>query len=591
MPEREKHHGRYMAGLDGLRALAVLAVIAYHLHISWAPGGLLGVGVFFVLSGYLITDILAAQWERLGTIRLQDFWLRRIRRLLPAMLMMLAGVAFWEMSVVEVRPPSLPGDVLASVLYINNWWLVFHHVSYFESFGPPSPLGHLWSLAVEEQFYLLWPFAVLLLFRFTRKTSWRVGIILLGAAASALAMALLYEPGTDPSRVYYGTDTRAFALLIGAALALLWPSAKLRADISSKARRALDATGGAGLIAVLLMVWLTNQYQDFLYRGGFAVLSVATALTVAMLAHPASRLAKVLGWTPLKWLGVRSYGLYLWHYPVIVLSTPTVDAESFDLTRAFWQLAATLIISGLSYQFIEKPIRYRAAGCNRTVVASCAAVALGVTCLVFAMPATHTAAYSVVPTQPQTETQTHIETEPQTQTEEIPQVPFGPPIPTPAANTCRGITALGDSVMLDAEPYLQDMLPGIVVDAKIGRQTAQMPEVVEKLKAQGKLGSCIILSTGTNGPFTKEQLKSLLQSFGQADQIILVNTRVPRPWQNTVNEMLREAAASTPHTTLVDWYKSSAGKESFFYPDGVHLNPEGSKYYASLLVNEIKFDD
>ncbi|MHB1629149.1 MAG: acyltransferase family protein, partial [Bacilli bacterium] len=325
MPEPIKGSGRYMAGLDGLRALAVFAVIAYHLNLAWAPGGLLGVDVFFVLSGYLITDLLVAQWERSGRLELKDFWRRRARRLLPALLVMLVVVVAWITIFERAQLPPLRGDVVAAMLFVSNWWYTFHHVSYFARFGPPSPLGHLWSLAVEEQFYLLWPLALALGLRGVPRRRRLVWLTLASALASALAMALIYQPGVDPSRVYYGTDTRAFALLIGAALALVWPSRKLSATVSSRARLALDLTGGVGLLVVFFMIWRTNQYEVFLYRGGMVLLSVAAAAVVATLAHPASRLSRALGWKPLKWLGVRSYGIYLWHYPVIVLTSPAVN--------------------------------------------------------------------------------------------------------------------------------------------------------------------------------------------------------------------------------------------------------------------------
>lgn len=325
MPEPIRQSGRYMAGLDGLRALAVIAVIAYHLNERWAPGGLLGVGVFFVLSGYLITDILITQWKTLGKVELRTFWIRRARRLLPALLLMLIAAGAWILLFDRPRMASLQEEVLAGLTYVSNWWLIFRQVSYFESFGPPSPLGHLWSLSVEEQFYLLWPILLLLGLKFTPRRAQLAGLTLAGAAVSAAAMAWLYEPGTDPSRVYYGTDTRAFGLLIGAALAMVWPSRKLSSDIAPAARRTMDALGAAGLGTIGFMIWRTDEYDAFLYNGGLVMLSLSAAVVVAVLAHPASRLAGLLSVKPLKWIGVRSYGIYLWHYPVIVLTSPAVD--------------------------------------------------------------------------------------------------------------------------------------------------------------------------------------------------------------------------------------------------------------------------
>ncbi|MDD4170535.1 MAG: acyltransferase, partial [Desulfotomaculaceae bacterium] len=307
---------RYMPGLDGLRALAVFAVIAYHLNLPWAPGGLLGVCIFFVLSGYLITDILLAQWNLSASMNLKDFWLGRARRLLPALLTMLSLVMLWIYLYDPNRLSSLWNEALAAVFYSSNWWLIFHKVSYFDSFGPPSPLVHLWSLAVEEQFYLLWPLLLGLGLRYIPRRGRLIGLITALVIASATAMAVIYQPGLDPNRVYYGTDTRAFALLIGAVLALLWPSQKLSADLSPRKRMTLDAAGGAALLAVLAMIWLSNQYQSFLYYGGLLLFSIISAVLVAVLAHPASRLGRLFGISPLRGLGMWSSGIYLWHHPV-----------------------------------------------------------------------------------------------------------------------------------------------------------------------------------------------------------------------------------------------------------------------------------
>ncbi|MCF8566571.1 acetyltransferase [Alicyclobacillus tolerans] len=699
--------GRYMAGLDGLRALAVLAVIAYHLNLSWAPGGLLGVGVFFVLSGYLITDLLIAQWRRNARIDLKDFWLRRARRLLPALFVMLVAVTAYIALSDRSQLASLKEDVLAAVFYVSNWWYIFHHVSYFARFGPPSPLRHLWSLAVEEQFYVLWPLMLALMLRFLPKKWQWVGITLALASASAVAMGVMYQPGTDPSRVYYGTDTRAFALLIGAALAVVWPSQSLNPVLSRKARVSLDLIGGVGLLLVMLMIWKTNQYEVFLYRGGLVVLSVASAILVAALAHPASRMNRLLGFKPLRWLGVRSYGIYLWHYPVIVLTNPPVNTTGIDVPRAILQVAASIVLAAVSWHFVENPIRHgglqrlwkpvRQHKSLRRVHRQRLLLGLGtafgsvaLTAVVYGVGQSTPAAVSSRAVSPGTvsgmmsartiadvtqesfmaESSTgkgstgqnstgmlraHGVTPPPAASAAVPVagpidpgtdqsqtdlqsgvVLIGPPQPTggqpsstsqlertaqanqgqtisPKANPIRaaaqssaaatrptpaasiqaqrsgiGVTAIGDSVMVDAAPYLKQLLPGIVVDGQVGRQLIQTPSVISQLKAQGELGSRVIIELGTNGPFTKEQLVSLLQSLGPVKQIVLVNTRVPRPWQDVVNATISQVAATFPHATLVNWYAASAGKNSIFYPDGVHLNPQGAQFYASLLANAVE---
>jgi peptidoglycan/LPS O-acetylase OafA/YrhL len=386
MPRPVRSDQKYLPGLDGLRALAVTAVIAYHLGYGWAQGGLLGVGVFFTLSGYLITDILVGQFAASGRVKLGDFWLRRGRRLLPALFVMLAVVTVWVNAFNRAFVPGYRGDVIASGLYVNNWWYIFQHDSYYSRFAPPAPLDHLWSLAVEEQFYLVWPWAVLAMVLLagwlmkrrrvrllgpgahveadrneflSGRARWAMaGVALVLAVASAIEMAMLYHPGYDPTRVYEGTDTRAFGLLIGAAVAMVYPTRRGGRTLSAGPRRLLDAAGLAGLVVVVLLVWRTNQYSPFMFRGGLELLSVATALVVAAVATPGGLLGRALGWTPMRWIGVRSYGIYLWHYPIIVLTAAAGTVGTpVSAVRAVVLVAVTVAIAAASWRFIEEPIR------------------------------------------------------------------------------------------------------------------------------------------------------------------------------------------------------------------------------------------
>src|SRR5579862_82098 len=322
MPRPVEGTSPYNAGLDGIRAIAVLGVIAYHLDAGWASGGLLGVGVFFVLSGYLITDLLIVQLRRHGTGSLGQFWVRRARRLLPALFLMLAVTVVWATLFDRSQLPGLRSDLAPAAFYFSNWWYIFHHVSYFAQWGPPSPLGHLWSLAIEEQFYLVWPLAVVAGLRWVRdRRVLGFGFLAL-AAASAVEMALLYVPYSDPTRVYDGTDTRAFELLIGAALAIAWPRARHFGPITKRARQLLEGTGVAALAGIIVMYWAVGQYDAFAYQGGMVLLSVCAAVLIAVCVHPGARVARALGVAPLRWVGERSYGIYLWSVPVIVLTTP-----------------------------------------------------------------------------------------------------------------------------------------------------------------------------------------------------------------------------------------------------------------------------
>jgi peptidoglycan/LPS O-acetylase OafA/YrhL len=362
MPEPVRSGQRYMPGLDGLRALAVLAVIAYHEQFGWAPGGMLGVGVFFTLSGYLITDLLLGQWVAHGRLNLGDFWLRRARRLLPALFVMLAVVTAWATVASPSRLAALRGAVAAAGTYSSNWYYIATHSSYFARFAPPGPLDHLWSLAVEEQFYLVWPWLLLagvccLRSRRPSAVRWLALPTLALAAGSAVLMLMLYHPCYDPTRVYEGSDTRACGLLVGAALAMVWPS-RQAAGAGRWTRRILDGAGVAGLAVIGLMIWRVGQYSSFTYQGGLVVLSVATAGVLAAAACPGSLVGAALGWRPLRWIGVRSYGIYLWHFPVIVLTTPANATE--DLPRAAVQVAASIGLAALSWRFVEEPIRHGA---------------------------------------------------------------------------------------------------------------------------------------------------------------------------------------------------------------------------------------
>ncbi|MDO3410056.1 acyltransferase family protein [Saccharibacillus sp. CPCC 101409] len=607
--ERPKHNaGRYMPGLDGLRALAVLAVIFYHLHTEWAPGGLLGVTMFFVLSGYLITDILMAQWDRMGRFDMKDFWVRRAKRLLPAMLAVVLATVLWSIVVDRSRLPAMLGDVPAALLYYSNWWLIFHEVSYFQSFGPLSPLGHLWSLAVEEQFYIFWPVLLGIGLILANKRRARLALVLAGLSlASALAMGIMYHPGEDPSRVYYGTDTRLFSLLIGAALAVVWPSRKLKTNISKSATKTLDITATICLIVIAVLIFKSNDYGTFLYRGGMVLLSLATTILVAALAHPACRLGRVLGAKPLRWIGARSYGLYLWHYPVIVLTTPLVNTGGPNITRILLQLLVSFALAALSYRYIEQPVRtgefgkwwrrvMRAPGAGRKRLAStlggtaAGILLLGVLMNVLApapeeqTPYAGTEAAAAEP-QPGAAAGTPESgaqaagAEASAGTGEAAALPAGAGI---------GITAIGDSVMLDIEPYLAAELPGITVDGLVGRQMSQAPALITELESRNRIGSTVVIELGTNGSFTDEQLDTLLAELTDVRKIVLMNTRVPRPWEQVVNAALERAAQRDERITLVDWYSASAGRDDYFAKDGVHLMPAGARAYTELLVDALR---
>lgn len=346
----------YLPGLDGLRALAVLGVLFYHADMVWLPGGFLGVEVFFVVSGYLITSLLLAEQESHNKINLKNFWQRRARRLLPALFAMILGVLVYMVLFLPDEVASIRGDVIAAFTYITNWYLIAAQKSYFETIGRPSLLQHLWSLAVEEQFYLLWP--LIFVFLLTKlKTRGAMLVLMLGATLSALWMGVLYHPDTDPSRVYYGTDTRAFGLLIGAALAFVWRPRAKEAKRNWK-HWSLDGIGIAAFIALAIAFLFMDEFNPFLYQGGMLLVSIATAFVIAAVVHPNSPIiGPLLGLGVLQWIGLRSYSLYLWHWPVFMLMRPQLDVALEGAPLLAFRFGITFLLAEISYRIIEAPIR------------------------------------------------------------------------------------------------------------------------------------------------------------------------------------------------------------------------------------------
>lgn len=621
-----------MPGLDGLRAVAVLVVIAYHLGFAWAPGGLLGVGVFFTLSGYLITDLLLAQVDRSGRIRLGGFWLGRARRLLPALFVMLVVVAAWVTLLGPAQPSQFRDAVAAAALYVSNWQLILHHVSYFASFAPPSPLNHLWSLAIEEQFYIVWPFLLLLGIRFLGKAD-RLGVrarlaaVTVGLAlASALAMALLYHPSLDPSRLYYGTDTRASELLAGAALAMVWPSRRLKADIAAGARRGLDTLGVVGLAGIGLLVWRTGEFSPFLYQGGFALLAISTVLVVAALAHPACRLGTVLGWAPLRWIGVRSYGIYLWHFPIIVLTGPS-GPHGTDLLRDSLQVAATFGVAALSWRFVEQPVRHgalgrlwgrlRSAGWQPQAVSPRGWAGATAALAVLGVAAAGLAGVGAAPAGPALASQSGSSLT-------VRAAGAGEPLSAgtahPGRSSCRAVVYIGDSTSegLTSHEYLPRRYERIearfahvgaavqhyeisgarsIAETYEGEPNAE--EAARRWKRKGYRG-CWVLGLGTNDAADvyvgsnvdmKERVNRMMSTIGR-QPVLWVDVKSlegsgPYAEQNMRrwDQALRESCARYPNMRIFDW--ASAVRDKWFIADGIHFTSPGYKARALLIARAL----
>ncbi|MFS0653871.1 acyltransferase family protein [Bacillus sp. 179-C3.3 HS] len=589
---------RYILGLDGLRAVAVLAVIAYHLHIGPAGGGFLGVDLFFVISGYLITTILLHKHE-VGFQELLPFWMGRIRRLLPAAYVMIFITVSWCAIAGSNALLSIRGDALSSFFYVSNWWYIFHQLSYFDSFNAISPLKNLWSLAIEEQFYIIWPVLLIAGLNWIKNRAHLPLITLCLALCSALWMAILYSPDNDPSRIYYGSDTRAFALLIGCSLAFVWPMQRLSSKKLLPIGRRILQTAGFGSFAIfLLCVYAVDEFDRFLYQGGMLLFCLNAAILIACVCHPASLLGKWLSWQPLVWLGKRSYGIYLWHYPIIVLTTPVIEIGEPSMWRVTLQLIAILLIAEASYRWIEQPIRqlgfkqYFASwsiwkkGIKQWSVFQKAA--LGVAAILLVLFTIGMS--SSFNTPPHAKEVTQMKTgQQETKAPSETKTPKKEKQGKKAADDKQfhQVLAIGDSVMLDLVPNLEKTFKQITIDAKVGRQMRDAVHLAPQYASFNKKETAVIIELGTNGYFTEKSFTSFVQHFSKA-HIFLVNTRVPRAWEDDVNEVMERVASQNDHITLIDWHSAAKGMPTYFQSDGVHLTPKGADTLAQLITATMK---
>ena len=632
-PARPK--SRYIPALDGLRTLAVVAVVLYHLNLTWAQGGLLGVTIFFVLSGYLITRLLINEIAKTGRIDLKSFWIRRIRRLFPAVVTVVVVTCalctvFNHVMLTKMRP-----DILPSLLFFNNWWQILHNVSYFNALGDPSPLTHFWSLAIEEQFYLIWPPLLLAMVSMhTSKPNTR-RVVLGLAAVSAVAMMVLYNPATDPSRVYYGTDTRVFSLLLGAWMAFipdrdLAPARLVRhlgldrlagagKHDKSKSNTAeaattkpselarfwsspasIDLLGVVGLVGLAAMVALTNGYTAFQYRGGTLLCSILTLMVIAACVQPQGMVARALAAEPLVWIGKRSYSIYLWHYPLLLLMNPVANINDTPWWHYILQVLLVVAAAECSYRFIETPFRKGAfgrtvselrdgtatpAGWVRAHIPTCAAcavvlvVALGG--LVFVPD---TSALSGEGAEILNKEAKNAKPQDQQAADDTDKDDDGFP------DGAYDLLMIGDSVSLRAVDAFDGVFPHSHIDAEKGRQFDVGRETFEGYIQQNLAGRIVVFALGTNGLVTDDQIDAIMADAGSKRIVVFVNTRSPQPWVGPTNQAIANAATRYKNVRVIDWYGYSANRNDLFDGDGTHLSTAGVTEYLKLIHDAVKKD-
>lgn len=608
---------RYITGLDGIRAIAVIMVLAYHLKLALFKSGFLGVTVFFVLSGYLITGILISEVEEEGTIDLKNFWLRRIRRLVPAVMSMAVVIIFVSAVVNRIIFTKGCKDFLASVLGFNNWWQIFNKISYFEAAGVPSPFTHCWSLAIETQFYLIYPLILLGIYKLVKSRGEGranrgllfAGVTLLLALISAILMIVLFDPQQDASRVYYGTDTGAFSLLFGALLAILWEYRMVPRRLSASVNMVL---GSVSFAVLLVMTIAINGSSNFWYRGGQFFGTILTVLMVYAVSGRKTWLSRFLSNPVLKWMGDRSYSIYLWHYPIILLISKGIKA-SWWITLI--EIVLSVVLAELSYRFIETPIRHGIIGEYLNILRSrpksrqekkrqiqVARRSLKVMAGTFVLTVSLILCMIFVPKKNALDTlqkreakakETGKMTEEQLAKQKANGSESEDTICTADLTDdeiLEGLNLLliGDSIAVDVTDDFYEIFPNSVSDTKIGRITSLGKQVLDSYIDEKKWeGEGVIFASLSNSPINGE-LEDIREKIGKDMPLFLTTVRIPHDtFEEESNSKIKKFVEENDHTYLIDWYAASEGHDEYFDADDTHLLSAGAKAYAKCIKEAV----
>ena len=574
---------QYIPAIDGLRALAVIAVMFYHLGFSWIPGGFLGVDLFFVISGYVITRMLLDSIAQSGGLDLRGFYLARLRRLLPALLFMLTttiiAVGIWAPDTIKRLLVDTPFALTGTI----NWWLVANEQDYFESIGRPPLLQHTWSLAVEAQFYLVWPLILYFILKKFGKKHIPVAALFI-AAASGIALLLVSfsidaANASKVSHVYFGTDTHSIGLFLGAALAVSWIPQNFRVELSRKGQNFIDGIGVFGFIGILATFLFIDASNPAMYKIAFPLAGIFGAAIIASIVHPASRFAPALQNKVLLWIGERSYAIYLWHWVIFQVTRPTVDLAGQAWALYSLRILIVFALADISLRYVELPIRrgviqywikgrkYRTKKerNRQTSLLSTATVIVVIIAAVISVRAIS------------------IANDARTALEKSLTVDTSTAVPTEK----DGLWVTGDSVILGIRSVLEENQPISLVNARIGRQAPELLEVLIQDQPQA-LDSPIIFNLGNNNALSREQVEQIFEAVKGQPQIIVVNTAVPRPWRDGNNQIINEVAAKYPQADVIDWSAISNGRPEYFAPDGVHLVPAGVNAYVSAILEKLQ---
>ena len=573
---------QYIPAIDGLRALAVIAVMFYHLGFKWIPGGFLGVDLFFVISGYVITRLLLDSIAQSGGLDLRGFYIARARRLLPALLFMLVStiiaIGIWAPDTIK----RLLTDTPFSLTGTMNWWLVAHHQDYFESIGRPPLLQHTWSLAVEAQFYLIWP---LILYFILKKFGKNIipAASLFIAAASGVALLLVSfsldaSNSSKVSHVYFGTDTHSIGLFLGAALAVSWIPQNFKLTVTKEAQNFIDGVGVFGFIGILSCFLFIDETQPTLYKIAFPLAGLFGAAIIMSVVHPASRFAPVLQNKVFLWIGERSYSIYLWHWVIFQVTRPSVDLAGRQWALYALRILIVFALSDISLRYVELPIRrgvfqYWLKGLKYRTKRDRNLQTRGFTATI-AILLVLASVVSVRAIHIASQAQTRLAASLTAKPSEITAAPTG------------GLWVTGDSVILGIRSVLGEKYPISLINARIGRQAPELLDVMVHDKPQ-VAGSTVVFDLGNNNVLTREQVVAIFEVVKDQPKIIVVNTAVPRPWREGNNALLADVARNYPHVTIVDWNSISQGHPEYFAPDGVHLVPTGVAVYVAEIEKNL----
>ncbi|USS88041.1 acetyltransferase [Fructilactobacillus hinvesii] len=613
----ERPKNRFITGFTGLRALAVICVILYHFNPALFSGGYLGVPVFLTLSGYLVTDHLFNEYQITGTFSYGHFWYKRLKRLYPTLIVMLfataAYITFFQRNILA----NLWQSIVTNLAYVYNWFEILNGQSYFQKFaGSESPFTHLWTLSIEGQFYLIWPLIVLMLLHLFRKSKrvifWTALILSVG---SALLMAFLFHPGVDPSRVYYGTDTRMFSILLGACLAVLWPSQRMLNNPNSQQRLFFEIIGAIGMGGMLITVFTVGAQAPFLYRGGMFLFSIFTVLAMWAIVANASVWNRVLTNPVFDWIGSRSYEIYVYQLPVFVFfSDKVTNIAEHQWLYALVEVAIILAISELSYRYVEVPfshydysqaIRRLLSFVNQITLRRAVLTTIMVLGMVGFIQSTIVDPKVANHSPLANHIKKNAQQEKQYNQKLAKQIKSGKKVKRNSADEEKiekdGLTkqqlkqaqqlsgsAVGDSVMLAGRDDLQNIFPQLYIDAQVSRQADAAVASLKTMQSKGVLGKNIIIGLGTNGNIDQDTIDEVLKIAGPSRHVFWINNHIPsQPWQNKNNELLTATQKKNKNFYVIDWNDYVANHPEWLYGDQAHPNPTGAPKYATFIAKNV----